>query len=222
MKSEPVAISKLIVDFGLYPRTKVEAVNVEQMSNALDLGITLPPIIVDSHSFKVADGFHRLEVHKKRGLTEIDCILKDYPDERALFLDAMALNAQHGRQLSPFDRTRCILRAEELKIPDNKVSVALCLTMDKIAELKTNKTAEVYGPDNGRVALKATVSHMVGKKITKDQAAVMPRIGGQQCGFYVNQILLLIEHDLVNRKNEFLMESMNKLHTVLGEFLKIS
>lgn len=216
-----VKTEKLVMDFNLYPRTKVESVNVSMLGDAFDAGVEIPPILVDKKSLRVVDGFHRLTLYKKRKLEEIKVDLKSYKSDQEIFLDAMSLNAHHGRSLSLFDKARCIQHAKELGIDNEHLSVVLCLTKDRITELETDRFAsvKVAGKSGGQpIAIKRTIMHMQGERLTEAQANIIPKLGGMQPAFYANQLIMLIENDLLDRSNEHLMEVLKHLHDLLTEF----
>src|SRR5436190_4972945 len=98
-----VPASTLVLDYNLYPRHKLDPVNLRTLNEALDAGEALPSVIADKTSKRVVDGFHRTTVALRRNV-DVAVEWRTYKDDAAMFLDAVALNARHGVPLEPFDR----------------------------------------------------------------------------------------------------------------------
>lgn len=215
-----VKAAECVLDFDLYPRNNVDTTNVRNIVDALAAGMELPPIIRDKKSKRVTDGFHRVRGHLRfyGDDAEIACIEKDYPDEAAMFLDAMRYNACHGAKLDPCDRTHCVLIAERLHIPLEAVAGALNMPADKLGALRTDRTATA--PGGLTVALKRTVANQfAGRKLTKRQDEANRKLSGMNQVFYVNQVIELVESKMLDLDDENLMERLKQLHGLLDDVL---
>lgn len=216
-----IAIAELVLDFTIYPRAEVQAQHVASLVDALEAGVTLPPIVADKKSKRVVDGFHRYNANRRvyGDDAKIDVVLKSYPNESALFLDAMRLNAGHGRALTSFDRAHCIIAAEHLKIEPAQIAAALAITVDRIGELKANKIGKLHivGKTDRSIPIKRTISHMGGQQLTQKQSDANDKLGGMNQLFYVNQLVLLIENDLLDRSNSHLMAALRNLAQLLTD-----
>jgi len=212
--------AELVLDFDLYPRNNLDGHNIRAIADARKAGVELPPVIADKKSKRVVDGFHRVKERLQTGGpdAEIEVIEKTYRNEKEMFLDAMRYNAAHGARLDPCDRTRCTIIADRLRIPLDSVAGALNMPVDKLAGLKADRTARGNG-QGLTVALKHTIRHMAGKKLTKRQREANDRSSGMNQAFYVNQIIDLIEADLLDKADEKLLERLRKLHGLLEELL---
>jgi hypothetical protein len=73
---------------------------------------------------------------------------------------------------------------------------------------------------NGQIPLKRTLHHMAGQSLSKTQVEAQEKLGGMDQGFYVNQLIVLIENDLVDTGNAKLMQNIVKLAALLGKLLK--
>jgi len=213
--------AELILDFDLYPRNNVDAFNVRNLVEALELGIELPPIVSDRKSKRVVDGFHRVRASIRFGgdEAEIDVIEKNYKNEAEMFLDAMKYNANHGAKLDKADRVHCIIIAERLKISSKAVAGALHLSIDKLGDLTNDRIATCGGL---RIPLTRTNQHMAGKRLSKKQRAANERSSGMNQQFYVNQIIDLIEADLLDTNDSKLMERLLVLGKLLDKVLLAS
>ncbi|KKM98626.1 hypothetical protein LCGC14_1156090 [marine sediment metagenome] len=218
-------LSELVLDFDLYPRTQIDSHHVSEMVEAENAGTEFPPIVIDKKSKRVIDGFHRVKKHLRCHGPDatIPVVEKTYKNDAAMLLDAIRYNANHGRNLSSFDRMHSILLAGKLGLTDKAVAGALSTTEDRVKVLRLNKSARV---GNGKVSvtvpIKQTIRHMAGKKLTRSQVDANKKLGGMNQLFYVNQLLTLIESDLIDKENQDLLEALRKLHERLGETLAVA
>jgi len=216
-----VPISRLVLDFNLYPRPDVDSQHVAYLAEAIRAGSELPPIVIDAASKRVIDGFHRLHAHKRVNGpdSKIKVLEKTYASEGEMFIDAVRYNAAHGRTLSRYDRVHCILKAEEFKLEVERVADALHLTVETIGQLRVERVGKLRVAGVPEVPLKQTIRHMAGKTLTKGQQDANEKLSGMNQMFYVNQIITLIENDLLDKANEQLMEKLQKLHELLDDVL---
>lgn len=211
---QPIKAATLVLDYDLYPRPQIDSQHVMEIAAALEAGMELPPVIYDQKTKRVSDGFHRVRANIK--VFGEDCeimgIGKRYRTERDIFLDAMKYNAAHGKNLSQYDRARCLIIAEKLGIKQDAIADALHVTVGRLDTLRVRKTARTNG---NHVALKRTIGHKAGEKLTKPQQEANKKLGGMNQLFYVNQVILLFENDLVDTENEELMNRVEHLKTLI-------
>jgi hypothetical protein len=210
--------SQLVEDFDLYPRADVDDTHVTHIAEAIEAGAEIPPLWICSKSKRIVDGFHRrrawMRIHGDDA--DISVILKDYASEGDLFLDAMRLNASHGRNMSSYDRTRAIAIAETLGIEPDAVATALNMTVERITSWKHERACKIEG--TRRLGyLKQPIRHMQGQTLTKEQADVIPKLGGNQQLFYVRQLRMLIDNGMVDMENEVLLTELRELGLIIGK-----
>jgi len=214
----PMKAAELVLDFDLYPRNSIDSHNVNQLKDALATGATLPPVVIDKKSKRVADGFHRVKAYLGYygDDAEIPVTEKEYADDAALFLDAMRYNAAHGAKLDSCDRTHCIIISERLKIDPESVAGALQVSVDKLASLKTDRMATAGALT---IPLKRTIRFKAGKKLTPKQVEANERLSGMNQQFYANQLITLIEADLLDTEDSLLIERLIVLEGLLRQVL---
>jgi hypothetical protein len=215
---QTVKAASLKLDYNLYPRKEIDSQHLAEMCEAERAGVEFPPVTADRESKRVTDGFHRVLKQLKlfgEG-AELQCEFKRYGSEQEMFLDAMRLNANHGHQLSPYDRAHCILIALELKIPETEIALALSVTNERIALVRSTKIASIKeGNVRVHVPIKRTIAHMAGLVLTAKQQKANEQLGGMSQLFYANQLVLLIENDLLDTANDRLMNRLKHLKTIL-------
>jgi hypothetical protein len=215
-------VSELVFDFGLYPRQRIDTQHLAAMCRAVEAGADLPPIKADKKSKRIIDGFHRARTQQRivGDDATIQVVLKAYKNEQEMLLDAIQSNANHGRNLSPFDRAHAILLGANLGIDTKALAGALTTTVDEVDALVTRKSATVgTGKLETRVPIKQTIGHMAGKRLSKGQAEAVAKLGGMNQLYYVNQLITLMESNLLDRHNEDLIEGLRKLHGLLDAML---
>lgn len=210
--TKKVKVSDLILDFALYPRADVDAYNVSRLVEALEGGAMLPAIIIDGKSFRVIDGFHRVRAFLKvfGADYEIECEVRTYKNEKEMLLDAIRCNSHHGRAMSSYDRARAMSKALEFGAQESEIAEALGIVPDRLSKIMEHRFSAASGKA-GPQALKCAVKFLSGKKLTKDQIAAMPKLGGWHALGYVNQVHLLIDNGMIDWANVPLMESLARL-----------
>jgi ParB-like chromosome segregation protein Spo0J len=213
-----IPASSLVQDFHLYPRAQVDEYHVREMAEAMTAGATFPPVIADRKSKRIIDGFHRVRASQKLHgpNAEIDVELRTYPDEASMFQEAVMLNAAHGRNLTLYDKTRCLLVAKEMGITREVISGALNITVERAEKMLLERVAA-----SGEV-LKRTMGHLAGETLTEEQAGHLRRAGGMDQLFYINQVVALLETDSIDWKRSQVVATLNRLFELLAEKLQQS
>jgi hypothetical protein len=210
-----VPIADLVFDFDLYPRQAVDAYHVGRLAEHLEAGADLPPIVACRSTRRIIDGFHRGRAHQRSGRTQIAVTWRDYPDDQARLLDAIAANSGHGRTLTSWDETRCLLLADRLGVSEERLATAMQVRTEAIGRVRATHIAR---DGQGRpVAIKATVSHLAGRTLTPQQAEGAARTGGMRAAFYVAQVTNLIRHDLLDLDDPQVVSRLADLHEALHQ-----
>lgn len=205
-------VAELVFDFSIYPRTQISSVHVTELRDALDAGVSLPPIIVDKDSKRIVDGFHRVMAVRRRDKEKavIEVVLVSYKNTGALIAAAIEANSQHGRALSVYEKTRCIILAEEAGVSRARVLKALHLTKRRAEELLLERVTA-----DGAV-MKRTMAHLAGKETTAAQRDYnAKRAGGMNQLFYINQVIALLETDSIDLSRESIVQALHVLRDLI-------
>jgi len=210
-------ISGLVLDRALSPRERLGSSHVRQLAESIQAGATLPPIVVERETSRVVDGFHRVEAYRRLRGPEalVEVLEKDYEDEAALFEDAMRLNSAHGSRLAPYDQLRCVAIAERLYIDPSRVARALSVRASYVGELKARRMGTELS-SRAAIPLKRTIEHMRGRALTREQMQANHKLGGQNQAFYVQQLIILLQNDLLDTEDEDLMARVGTLKALLS------
>ena len=215
-KKATIKVSRLVLDYNIYPRHEVDAYHVGQMVESLAAGKTLPPVLVDKVSLRVVDGFHRLmAVRRVNGPdAEMACVIREYASEAELFSDAVRLNSSHGRALTVYDKVRCLSVGSELGIDKASLAADLNITLEKAEGLLETRTAS-----KGE-ALKYTMRHLAGERLTRAQTLYNEtQAGGLDQLFYINQVVNLLESNSTDWDREKVVQALRRLSELLVERL---
>lgn len=212
-----VPLAKLVLNWSLYPRHEVDAVQVRRMVAALEAGEEFPPILCDKRSLSVVDGFHRHHAYRRFGGEEVKVpvTFKAYKDESEMLLDSVRLNARHGVPLEPLDQARVILLAQDLGIALVPLAEALAVPLGKIESIIAGRIAT--GPDGVPVILKRTIKGHAGRRLSKAQVAVNDRLTGMRPEYYLGRVVELIRHGLLDMKNPRVVELLGELKEALKD-----
>lgn len=102
-------LHQIRTDGGTQPRAELNHELVGEYYGGLFCGDTFPPVVVfyDGADYWLADGFHRLEAHRRRGLVEIDTEIRQ-GTRRDAVLYACGANAIHGLRRTNADKRRAV------------------------------------------------------------------------------------------------------------------
>lgn len=215
-------IADLVEDLSVYPRHAVDEANVTSLVRALESGATLPPIVVDKASKRIVDGIHRGRAYRRvlgaAGAVDVD--LRSYKDEASLLLDAVAMNAVHGRQFDAIDRTRAVLMLEKQGVETLKIAAALHIPEAHVQKIKVRVATATHMsdqtvPGTRRIVLKRPVHHLAGTKLTDEQVDAHSRAPGVSYLLLTRQLTEGLRTHLLNLEDAKLMDALRDLHDEL-------
>ena len=108
-------IEEITIDAGTQARAVIDEAIVDEYADQLTEGATFPPVTVfqDGSTTYLADGFHRLEAHRRAGRAEIEAEVQAGTREDALWF-ALGANGTHGHRLTAADKKHAIELALEV------------------------------------------------------------------------------------------------------------
>lgn len=209
-----IVVTELVEDFALYPRMAVSDVYVNELAEVLRSGKTLPPIVACKASKRIVDGFHRVRAYVKvfGADYKVNVRWQEYPDEAALFADAIARNAEHGRRMCKKDFVRCVHKGETFGFDTEYIATLAGLTTEKLEKLTVARTA--YAENGTPLVLGAGLYHLAGKTLTKAQRKAN-RKGFGNVMFYAGRLADLLEADALDLSNEKMVAELTRLKAVL-------
>lgn len=109
VKTQTVAIDKIILDPDSQPRIGEHRDTVDAYCEAIDQGEALPPVMLafDGERHYLADGHLRLLAYGKQGVTEVEALIFEGGLAEAQWY-AYGANAKHGLRLTNAEKRRAV------------------------------------------------------------------------------------------------------------------
>lgn len=227
MTTVTMPLAEMVEDMSIYPRHAVDDSNVSRLVLAHKAGAQLPPPVIDERSKRIIDGWHRIRMYRRvlGDNASIEVETRDYASEAEMVLDAVTLNAVHGRALDRIDQVRVVLLCQQAGIEKVAIAAALHIPTDRVEKLQVrvaqapkSRTGAATGTDS--IALKRPVAHMAGKKLTEQQARVHISLPGTSFLLIARQLSDACSAEMVNREDAKVMAALSALHDTLGAFLE--
>lgn len=196
-------IDKCVVDPTIYPRTGVNEFNVNRLINAMNTSVKLPPITVEAKTFRIVDGRHRYEAHKRLRLKTIEAEQKVYKNEADLFADAVRRNIVHGVPLDQYSVRSAIVKLTTYGYSKAQISEVIRLPVEEITRAERTFASNESGE---AVALKGGLAHLAGQTLDPQQLEINRRYSGPKSIFFIRQIAGLLANDMYPRTQTFFNE----------------
>lgn len=225
----------LVRDDNVYPRHHVEAGHVGALVDALKMGAILPEIVASPvkpkpekgrPSYRIVDGVHRYEAYRRvvGENAAVQIILRYYASEADLVLDAIALNAAHGRPLDRMDQARAVLIAENVGASLPSIALTLQIPEAKVEKLRIRvayaEEAELASvPGTNQIVLKRPAAHLRGRTLTVAQIEAHNMMPGTSLLLTARQLRAALEADMIDIEDERLHDELRRLSRTLSEWL---
>lgn len=215
---EPIRLplTKVVIDESLYPRYRESAGTISQYAEAKRAGAQFPPIKLDQN-YRLIDGLHRYRADELNGAEFVEYELERVKNDLDFFKRAMTANAHHGHRYTSIDYAHMVLRGEELGLNSNEIAELVYVTPGFLEEATRDWFA--LNGKKEKVALKRTIRHMAGRKLTNDQLDANRKISGMNQTFYINQLALLLDNDLFDTENPVGLIKLAELQVLVGNYL---
>lgn len=211
-KMASVPVESLVFDPVLYPRQDVDGMHIRALTEALEAGAILPPIVAETDSLRVTDGWHRGRAYRRAQspVPEVHCY--QYEDDTEALRHAVELNAGHGLRLTETDRRRIAHMLREREVAVDEIAVILHVPPPKVLRL----VAEVaVSPGGAVVPLKRSVRQLAGQTLTERQVAAVGSAPGTTYTLLARQLVDALENRLVPEEDEALDEWLRRLSLLL-------
>ncbi len=159
-----LAVDRIRTDGGTQSRAQINWLTVTDYAADIAEGATFPPVVVyfDGADYWLADGFHRLEAHKRLGLVEIAADVKQGTRRDAILYSVKA-NAIHGLRRTNDDKQRAVrllLEDEEWRQwSDREIARQCGVTHPTVAALRKAIWKDL--PDTSRKAERDGVEYTI-------------------------------------------------------------
>lgn len=222
-----VPASDLIEDFDIYPREQVDSSNTSRLAEVLRSrdDVTLR-IVADRKSKRIVDGFHsrRAYICVFGDDAQVPVEWREYADEQELYLDAIRLNAAHGKPITGVGLTHALLRGVDKGIGEMALAEVFGIRPGKVEEIVkirmgtvTVRSARGKSVRPRHVAMKNSVRHLWGSnpKFTPEQERVHDSLPGVSQWFMLKQVADLVESGLIDKSDARVVEQLSRLRRLL-------
>jgi len=138
---QPIALDAIRTDGGTQSRAQLNDEVVADYATTIRSGVDFPPVTVfyDGKKYWLADGFHRVEAHKRAGAFQIAADVRQ-GTKRDAVLHSVGANADHGLRRSNADKRRAVetlLRDKEWAAwSDREIARRCCVGAGLVADAR--------------------------------------------------------------------------------------
>jgi hypothetical protein len=212
-------LADLVEDYDLYPRTKVDGVNVREIVSVIEsgAGLEIPPIIVDPRN-RIVDGYHRrrawLKVLGETG--EVDVVVREFASDAEAFAAAVNYNRSHGRKLSSTDLTRAALRLRDLGYSDEAITTVVRIPLPQVERVAVRVAVNQAGEP---VPLKPSDQMLRGRILTDEQVKFLDSRTASSYEHLARQLIGGLDLGLVPADDPKLRATLRELTEALARWL---
>jgi hypothetical protein len=155
-----VELSSIRIDGGTQSRAKLDDATLADYQQTLENGGAFPPVVMfyDGSTYWLADGFQRVEVHRRAGCTHIGADVRQGKQRDAL-LYSVGANSDHGLRRCLEDKRRAVLALlnddEWREWSDREIAKRCHVSHPFVGELRAALTGNVSS-ENGADSKSAT------------------------------------------------------------------
>lgn len=207
--SDRVQLDELVFRRDLYPRHDLSDGNLRRLNMVREAGREFDAVVACRDTRIIIDGAHRWTISRQRGDADIAVEWRDYGSDAERFESAARLNCVHGLALSSHDRLRVIDIGEQLGLKEVQIADALAMSASALRALKPRFATVREAAANGsgefrrKVPLKASVRHLSGQEITREQEAeIMGSAPGASYLLLIRQLAHAIDLSLLPAREQ--------------------
>lgn len=216
MKTRLLKIKGIVFDERLYPREKYSWQTAYDYSQSMKSGAKFPVIVVGLYKNKpyLIDGKHRIEATKLCKEEYIEAEIKVGLSLKEIYLEAIKANIGHGRQFSPFEKRKIILKLKDMKIPIVQISSMIGISMDKLEEF-TYQTVSTSFTTGKPIVLKAPLGHKAGQSVNDSIQIDQKEISTYSQLSLFNQVVTIVKENLIDLENGAVLEKVIELKKLM-------
>ena len=213
-KLKVLRIKDVVIDESVYPRINVDWVTTARYLNALKSGANFPPIVVAllDGKYILVDGGHRLKAYEANKETHIQAEVLEDLDMKAIYIEAVKRNSEHGRQFSTQEVTKICITLTEWGESQEVISELVRIPTDKITPFVAKRMTRIAGTGQ-EIPLKATIKHFADVDFQEpiNQKAIM---GGNQKSV-LETFIRLMENNWINLEDKAVITKLKKIRRLL-------
>ena len=222
-------VNEIILDEEFYPRKQPDWMTAYQYQKAMQAGNRFPPILVGQFQDKyyAVDGWHRIVANKNLKRKEILAMIRHYSNKKDMFLDAIKTNSRHGKQFTPFDKMKMLIRAKDFHIEQVSIARIVGIPFNDLKQFIADRIA--ISSTGQEIPLSGTMRQTwAGREMTKKAEEAMNHIsgfagGGHSSGqlIFITELYELIESNSLDMKDKKVMNAIVNLFELIKRKLDL-
>lgn len=217
-KLKLLKIKSIKINDSIYPRDKVDFITTARYINAMKSGAVFPPIKVAKIGFKyyLIDGGHRIQASKGCKQTHIQAEVYEGLTEKQIYLEAVRLNTQHGKQFTTYEVTNIIVRLRDFKLKPKQIADLVRIPATNLTSFvakRMTRITDVKG-NQSNIVLKKPFTHLAGGNeidLDSNVEEVQHKFYGVSQEHLLDEVLKLIKNNLIDFKNKSVKAKFKKL-----------
>ena len=219
---EIVKTDEIKLDNNFYPRFKQSWVTVQDYAESMRIGAKFPPIVLGKHwgKFYLIDGFHRLKAYEQNGVKYVETEILKIKNKQQIYIEAVKLNAIHGRPFSFQEKINIAVNLEKMKIAPETITKIIGIGRKKLKQFKVEKIS--YTPSGNEVILKKPLEHLAGLNLDEEQLNSQEKIiGGLGQAQIINSLIEMIDSETINLNHKIVKRRIKTLYRKLKKLFEV-
>ncbi|MEM3192224.1 MAG: ParB N-terminal domain-containing protein [Candidatus Parvarchaeota archaeon] len=212
-----IDVEKIKVKDEYYPRELVDWHTVLTYANAMKLGAKFPNIAVGrlGREIYLIDGAHRLSAYKMLKVQQVDCDIIPIKSMNDIYKEAIKRNITNGKPLTFSEKAVAVSKLEKMGLTLEQISQYLYLPITELQKIKVEKIAK---SPIGDIPIRGGIK-VSNKELTVEQGEDMKDIVSNSQLHILDQLLILLQNDWLDLKNEKIREKASEIVELLREKL---
>ena len=224
-KLKLIKITDVKVNDSIYPRAKVDFITVARYINAMKSGAVFPPIKVAKvgEFLYLIDGGHRIQASKGCKETHIQAEIYEGLTEKEIYLEAVKLNSEHGKQFTTYEVTNIIVRLKDFQLTPKEISDLVRIPTTNLTSFVAKRMTRITDAngDVSEVILKKPFTHLAGNDIDLDNDVenVQRNFYGNSQEHLLGELIKLIENNLLDIEDKTVKAKFKKLKKLITAYI---
>lgn len=220
MKTQVLDLNDVVFDKDIYPRTDFNHRIAYAYSQEMKAGVKFPMIVVAKIGLRgryyLVDGKHRIEANRINGEKHIQAEVLTGLTKDDVYLESIKRNVGHGLKLSPYDKTRIILRLQEMEYDKAAIANLVNVPADKITTFVAKRSVSTIKGE--QIAIKSPLYHLAGTEVENHSIENKQKgVGSNPQVVIINNLISLINGDFIDLGSAVVSRRLKRLYKMLNK-----
>lgn len=220
MKTKIIPLGSIKFDEETYPRIHSDWVTVSRYTHALRAGADFPPITVSylDKEFYLVDGYHWLGANKAVKNEHITAEVLNLKDKKAIYLESVKRNVNHGKQFSTQDVTGIMITLQRWNMSKEDIAEIVRIPADKIAPFIAKRMVRITGTQE-EIPLKAPLKNLAGFEQGIGFDEVQEGISSPSQQSLLHSMKTMLENGWFNTSSKEIIKSLESIYELLDKLI---